>query len=201
MSARGACYYDPYDADECAPLLEDPLLRPFAKRREFTYQHEFRYVIRPDIPPDFVPECAPADIPRFERTLIYLGNLENITYLIETDGRPLPQQQPYYLSQKHISYFASALGITLPGRGDSVRFTYSVEIKEKGRSAATDLVNPKRFEGGSSVGLHQQEIDIATPQSGARILEAIRDFFASSTSVSKAIISWDSKHASNLPER
>ena len=36
--AQDACYYDPCDAHECAPLFEKPLLLPFAKRHEFTYR-------------------------------------------------------------------------------------------------------------------------------------------------------------------
>lgn len=175
MSAQSTCYYDPCDPDECAPLFDDPFLRPFAKRREFTYQHEFRYVIRPDLSPDFVPAYAPADIPRFERMFLDLGSLEDIAYIIETDARPR-EQHPYYLARKDIALFASAMGITLPRSGDSLRFTYSVEIKENGRRDAKNLINPQRFQGGS-MQIHQQEIDIPVPQGGAGILEAIREFF------------------------
>jgi hypothetical protein len=68
------------------------------------------------------------------------------------------------------------MGITLPWSGDSLRFTYSVEIKEKGRGDGKNLMNSKRFQGGS-MGMHQQEIDIAVPQGDAGIIETIRDFF------------------------
>jgi hypothetical protein len=176
MSARSACYYDPYDPDECVPLFDDPLLRPFAKRREYTYQHEFRYVIRPNLPSDFVPTYAPADTPKFQREFLYLGSLEDIAYIIPTSAGP-SEQHPYYLSRKDIALFTSALGITVPGIGDRLRFTYCVEIKERGRSDPRNLIDAKRFGGGSSLKMSQQEIDITVPHGGAAILEAIRNFF------------------------
>jgi hypothetical protein len=176
MSAQSACYYDPYDPDECISLFDDPLLRPFAKRREYTYQHEFRYVIRPDLPSDFVPAYTPLETPKFNREFLHLGSLEDIAYIIPTNARPR-EQHPYYLARKDIALFASAMGVTVPGIGDRLRFTYCVEVKERGRSDPRNLIDAKRFGGGSSLQMPQQQIDVAVPQGGVGILEAIRNFF------------------------
>jgi hypothetical protein len=174
LIARDACYYDPCDPHECAPLFEEPLLLPFAKRHEFTYQREFRFVIRPDLPADFVPAYAPVDIPRFEREFIQLGSLEDISYIVPADAQP-QDRRPHYLSHKDLNLFAAAMGVTLPSSGDKFRFTYSVEVKEKGRVDPQNLMNSQRFQGGS-LQVHQQEIDIVTNR-GACLLTALSDFY------------------------
>jgi hypothetical protein len=174
LISRDACYYDPCDARECAPLFEEPLLLPFAKRHEFSYQREFRFVIRPDLPADFVPAYAPVDIPRFERAFIQLGSLEDISYIVPADARP-QHPRPHYLSHKDLSLLAAAMGVTLPSSGDKFRFTYSVEVKEIGRVDPQNLMNSQRFQRGSPQ-VHGREIDIVT-NPGAGLLTALSDFY------------------------
>jgi len=174
LIAGDVCYYDPCDSHECAPLFEEPLLLPFAKRHEFTYQREFRFVIRPDLSADFVPAYAPVDIPRFEREFIQLGSLEDISYVVPADAWAQPQR-PHYLSHKDLNLLAAAMGVTLLSSGDKFRFTYSVEVKEKGRVDLQNLMSSQRFQGGS-LQVHQQEIDIVTNRA-ARLLTAVSDFY------------------------
>jgi len=175
LHAENAFYYDACDAQECAPLFQDRLIMPFAKRREFTYQHEFRFVIRPDIPDDYLPTCAPDELPRFARAFLRLGSLEDISKIIEPDTRML-EASPYYLSAKNLLLLSSAVGVTLPNFGDMVRFTYSQEMREKGRTHATNLTSPKRYSGGS-VGLHGQQIDVPARNRHPSMLRAIQDFY------------------------
>jgi hypothetical protein len=176
LYAQNALYYDACDAQECAPLFEDRLVMPFAKRREFTYQHEFRFIIRPDVPDDSFPTCAPEDLPRFERAFLRLGSLEDISKIIEPDTRVL-DARPYYLSAKNLVLLSSAVGVTLPNSGDMVRFTYSQELKEVGRTDATNLTNPTRYGGASSMQMHEKHIDVPADSGPPRMLLAIRDFY------------------------
>jgi hypothetical protein len=176
LSARSACYYDACDAQECAPLFENRHILPFAKRREFTYQHEFRFVIKPNLPEDFVPAYEPKEIPRFRRDFLNLGGLEDISYIVKSDGPPR-DQRTYYLSSKNTGLLASAIGVTLPNSEDKVRFTYSVECKEKGRTDANNLIAPTRFSGGS-LQVAQQQIDVPTDSSHPQLLQLVRDFYS-----------------------
>jgi len=176
ISAGRALYYDPYDPAECAPLFENPLVLPFAKRREFTYQHEFRFVIRPDLPTDFVPTYAPADIPRFGRDFLHLGDLRDISYIVPK-GVSARDEQSHYLASKDVHFLAAAMGVTLANSGEKLRFTYSVEVKEKGRVSTPNLMRSRRFNGGS-LQLHEQEIDIVLSTDRCDISVALRDFYA-----------------------
>jgi hypothetical protein len=175
LHGENAFYYDACDAHECAPLFQDRLVMPFAKRREFTYQHEFRFVIRPDVPDDYCPTCAPEDLPRFDRAFLRLGSLEDISRIIKPGTRML-DARPYYLSAKNLVLLSSAVGVTLPNSGDMIRFTYSVEVKEVGRTDATNLTNPTRYGGGSSMQMHEKHIDVPA-DSNPLMLRAIRDFY------------------------
>ncbi len=177
LHAQNALYYDTCDAQECAPLFEDRLVMPFAKRREFTYQHEFRFVIRPGIPDGFFPTCAPEELPRFERAFLRLGSLEDISKIIEADRR-IVDTRSHYLSTKNLVLLSSAVGVTLPNAGDMVRFTYSQEVKEIGRTDTTNLTNPKRYGGGSSMGMREKHIDVPAVSGPLRMLPALRDFYA-----------------------
>lgn len=176
LYAANALYYDACDAQECAPLFEDRLVMPFAKRREFTYQHEFRFVIRPDVPDDSFPTCKPEDLQRFERLFLRLGSLEDISEIIEPSTR-MPVARPYYLSTKNLVLLSSAVGVTLPNSGEMIRFTYSQEVKEVGRTDATNLTNSTRYGGGSSMQAHEKHIDVPADRGPLRILLAIRDFY------------------------
>lgn len=176
-SAQSAIYYDAYDSQECAPLFDDRSIMPFAKRREFTYQHEFRFVLRPDLPDGFIPPCAPTEIPKFERDYLHLGGIEDISYVIQPSSRQR-EEHKYYLSNKNAGLLASAIGVTLPASQQTIRFTYSVESKEKGRTDPRNLVVPERFGGHSSLQLHEQQIDIPTNGGPAALLQAISDFYS-----------------------
>ena len=67
------------------------------------------------------------------------------------------------------------MGVTLPSSGDKIRFTYSVEVKEKGRVDPQNPMNSQRFQAGS-LQVHQQEIDIVTNRV-ARLLTALSNFY------------------------
>lgn len=170
---RSAHYYDAFDPQECKLLFEEKDILPFAKRREYTYQHEFRFVIKPDLPEGFIPPYPPDQLPQFERRFLNLGSLEEISSLIEPTIQP-ENIKPHYLSDKNITFLASAIGVTLPNSGPLKRFVYSVEKKEVGRNDPTNLTNPKRFSN-SSVQLHSQEIDVVSGDD-ASILQAVYDF-------------------------
>src|ERR1044071_385294 len=170
-----AFYYDPHDAQECEPLFRNGLLLPFAKRRAYTYQHEYRLVICPRLPEDFVPSYSPGEIPRLQRTFLHLGSLEDISRIIRS-GRPPRQSSRFYLSTKEVTMFASALGVTLPNPPESLRFTYSVEFREKGRAHEVDLTAAQRFSGGS-VQLHGQEIDVPVDAGTPNTLRLVGDFY------------------------
>jgi hypothetical protein len=173
--SANAIYYDPHDAVECAPLFDNRLQLPLAKRREYTYQHEHRFVIRPHLPDDFVPSYAPAEIPHLQRTFLHLGSLEDISRIIRSDRHPRRESR-FYLSKKEIAVLASAMGVTLSCAPQRIRFTYSVECKEKGRTDPLDLTVAKRFSGGS-LQLHEQEIDIPVDGGMPSGLQLVAGFY------------------------
>ena len=172
---NSAYYYDPYDSAECGPLFGDRNLLPFAKRHEYRYQHEFRFVIKPNVPDDYEPAYPPEEIPEYKRDFLYLGSLEDISYIIEAD-RQTQEAHKYYLSNKDINLLASAIGVTLPSLKNAKRFVYSTEKKEVGRTDAVNLTAPERFKAGS-VQFHEQEIDIPEKEDQPGILHAINDFY------------------------
>jgi hypothetical protein len=176
LKAGSVFYYDACDPQECAPLFQNKYIMPFAKRREFTYQHEFRFVLKPELPEDFLPTSSPEEIPRFQRAFLNLGSLEDISYIVEPDRHP-PNTRTYYLSIKDPVLLASAVGVTLPNSGDMARFSYSVESKEKGRTNAPNLTNPTRFSGGS-MGLHEQHIHVPADTDQPSMLRAVRAFYS-----------------------
>lgn len=170
-----AFYYDPHDALECAPLFEDRPLLPFAKRRAYTYQHEYRFVICPCLPEDFAPSYTPAETPRLQRTFLHLGSLEDISRIIRSDG-PSRRESRFYLSTKDITVLASAMDVTLSSLPERFRFTYSVEFKEQGRTDALDLTIAKRFSPGS-LQLHDQDIDVSAGGGTPSALQLVTDFY------------------------
>jgi len=175
VSAASAHYYDPYDACECHDLFTNSGVLPFAKRRSYTYQHEHRFVIRPSLPKDFVPSYSPDAMPRFSRDFLYLGSLEDISTIIYSDPARLHRSR-FYLSRRESNILASAIGVTLDESADRVRFTYSVEMKERGRNDPVDLMTPTRYERGS-MQLHQQEIDIPSDPSSLDVLSLVASFY------------------------
>jgi hypothetical protein len=176
IASHEAAYYDPFDARECDTLFVDTDLLPFAKRREYTYQHEYRLIIRPYLPDGFVPDYPPDHVPRFSRAFLHLGSLEDISHIVHSEVPP-PASSRIYLSTKEVSDLASAIGVTVPGTPDRIRFIYSVEKKELGRTSGTDLTSPKRYGGESMGGVHEQEIDVAVEPSKATALDAVAAFY------------------------
>ena len=176
VTSRSAVYYDPYDARECDTLFVDRQQLPFAKRLEYTYQQEYRFNVRPDLPDDFVPDYLPDEAPRFERRFLYLGSLEDISYVVQSE-QPPPGTNRFYLSTKELTVLASAIGVTLSNAPDRVRFTYSVEVKERGRTDATDLTSAQRHESGS-LQLHEQEIDVAAGPGAPNVMGMVAAFFS-----------------------
>jgi hypothetical protein len=208
LNAQKAFYYDACDPQECAPLFEEGDILSFAKQRQFTYQHEFRFVLRPDLPNDFFPHQTPSEIPHFQRAFLKLGNLEDISYIIGPEPHPADMPR-YYLATKNAVHLASAIGVTLPNAGPMARFTYSVEFKERGRTDAINLTHPQRFSGGS-MGLHDQQIDVPTDNNRQSILRAIYEFYTLfdvrehgnhlfSFEASSPINSWRCKYRAYLP--
>lgn len=175
LLSGSAFYYDPHDAQECAPLFENRIQLPFAKRRAYTYQHEYRLVICPSLSEDFVPSYSPAEIPRLQRTFLNLGSLEDISRIIRSERSPRHSRR-FYLSTKDVPLFASALGVTLANSHERLRFTYSVEFKEKGRTDAVDLTVAQRFFAGS-MQLHGQEIDVPVDSGALNGLQLVADFY------------------------
>jgi len=175
INSGSAYYYDQYDSQECAPLFNETGILPFAKRREYTYQHEYRFIIKPDLPKDFIPSYSPSKLPKFERDFLNIGSLEDISYIIEPDIHSR-ETQMYYLFDKDINLLASAIGVTMPNLGDTVSFVYSVEKKEIGRSDSMNLVNSKR-NGGISVQMHEQQINIPLKNGCDSILDVMCDFY------------------------
>lgn len=174
ISEGRAHYYDPYDARECNALFTNSRILPFAKRRSYTYQHEYRFVIRPCLPENFVPSYSPEAMPRFSRDFIYLDSLKDISTIIYSDPARLHRSR-FYLSRRESSILASAIGVTLDDSSNRVRFTYSVELKECGRNEPVDLMTPKRYECGSMQ--RQQEIDIPSDPSSRDFLSLVASFY------------------------
>ena len=171
----GALYYDPHDYRECGRLFDERLVLPFAKRRAYTYQHEYRIVVCPRLPEDFVPSYSPAETPRLQRTFLHLGSLEDISRIIRSD-RPPRRASRFHLPTKDITMFASALGVSLTNAPERLRFTYSVEFKEKGRTDAVDLTVAQRFHAGSSQ-MHGQEIDVPVDAGAPNAFRLVADFY------------------------
>lgn len=175
LTGNAAYYYDQYDAQECADLFKENDILPFVKRREYTYQHEYRFIIRPDLPKDFIPPYPPSQLPKFDRAFLTIGSLEDIAYVIEPD-RHLRKVRLYYLLEKDVNLLASAIGVSMPNLGDTVSFVYSVEKKEIGRSDPGNLVEPKRS-GGISVQVHGQQINIPLKAACNSMLNVLLDFY------------------------
>lgn len=175
VNAASAHYYDPNDARECNTLFTNSGVLPFAKRRSYTYQHEYRFVIRPCLPENFVPSYSPESMPRFSRDFLHLGSLEDISTIIYSDPAQLHRSR-FYLSRRESSILASAIGVTLDDSSDRVRFTYSVEMKERGRTDPVDLMTPMRYERGA-LQLHQQEIDITSEPSSWDVISLVASFY------------------------
>lgn len=72
--------------------------------------------------------------------------------------------------------FASALGVSLTNAPERLRFTYSVESMEKGRTDAVDLTAVQRS---STIALqmHDQEIDVPVDPDAPNIFRLISDFY------------------------
>lgn len=174
FQGRAAHYYDPFDSEECRELLENKDLEPFAKRIEYRYQHEYRFILKPIFRRGDFPDLRPGKTSKLGRYLLRLGSLEDIAELIELPAANKPSTS-VFLTAKEPLLLSSAVGVTLPGAGYPVRFVYSVEFRERGRTDPIDLSTSSRFgSGGGSSGL---TIDLPEKVGAGGPVRAIATFY------------------------
>ncbi|TWB42588.1 hypothetical protein [Nitrospirillum pindoramense] len=171
--ASSVKYYDPFFADECSELLSYGSNLSLFKRFEYSYQREFRFVIRPNMPDAFYPQYPHDQFPQFEREFIEIGNIEDISFIL-TPGVKL-KTSANYLMKQDITLLASALGTSFPEGTERVYFCYSVERREVGRTHRQNLMLKRQIGHGAQV--HQQMISIPIVDGKNDALNFIRQFY------------------------